>query len=146
MKNLFAVKNHNRIFLKLTRAESSSELFWLPVVHLSVHLSVSKLYTFSSSPPEPLGQIQLVSLGEGDSSCSNKGPHPYPKGYDNTIPVVIKHWGNLKIFFSRITEPISTKLGTKHPWVKRNQVCSNEGPCPFPKGDNNEIVKMFEEI
>ena len=87
MKNLFAVKNQNRIFFQLTRAESSSELFWLPVVHLSV----SKLYTFSSSPPEPLGQIQPVSLGEGDSSCSNKGPHPYPKGYDNKIPVVIIH-------------------------------------------------------
>ena len=32
------------------------------------------------------------------------------------------------IFFSRTTGPISTKLGTKHPWVKGIQVCSNEGP------------------
>ena len=32
------------------------------------------------------------------------------------------------------TEPISTKLGTKHPWLKGIQVCSNKGPCPFPRG------------
>ena len=30
------------------------------------------------------------------------------------------------IFFSGTTGPISTKLGTKHPWVKRFQVCSND--------------------
>ena len=30
--------------------------------------------------------------------------------------------------------------------MKGIQVCSNEGPHPFPRGDNNEIVKMFEEI
>ena len=51
----------------LTWAESSSELFWSPVVRrLSVHpsvrpsvcLSVCKLFTFSSSSPEPLGQFQ----------------------------------------------------------------------------------------
>ena len=37
--------------------------------------------------------------------------------------------------------PISTKLGTKHPWVKEIQVCSNEGPSPFRMGDNSEIAK-----
>ena len=46
-----------------------------------------------------------------------------------------------KIFFSRTTEPISTKRCTKHPWVQGNQVCSNEGPHPFQRGDNYEIVK-----
>ena len=34
---------------KLILAESSSELFWSPVVRLSVRLSVCKLFTFSSS-------------------------------------------------------------------------------------------------
>ena len=33
--------------------------------------------------------------------------------------------------FSRTTGPISTKLGTKHPWVMRTKVCSNEGPHLF---------------
>ena len=35
----------------------------------------------------------------------------------------------------------STKLGTKHPWVKGIQVCSNEGLRPFTRGDNNEKAK-----
>ena len=44
-------------------------------------------------------------------------------------------------FFSK-TGPISTKLGTKHLWVKGIQVSSNEEPHPFPRGDNYEIVKI----
>ena len=46
------------------------------------------------------------------------------------------------MFFSRTTEPISTKLGTKHPWVKGVQVSLNLVPNPFPRGDNYEIVKI----
>ena len=37
---------------------------------------------------------------------------------------------------------ISTKLSTKHPLVKGIQVCSNEGPCSFPRGDNYDIAKI----
>ena len=44
---------------------------------------------------------------------------------------------------TKTTEPISTKFGTKHPWVKEIQVCSNEGPRPFPGGDKKEIVKIY---
>ena len=40
----------------------------------------------------------------------------------------------LKWFFSRTTEPISSKLGTKHPWVTGIQVCSNERTTPLSKG------------
>ena len=43
---------------------------------------------------------------------------------------------NIFIFFSRTTGPISTKLGTMYPSVKGIQVCSYEGPSPFPRGDN----------
>ena len=43
---------------------------------------------------------------------------------------------------TKTTEPISTKFGTKHPSVKEIQVCSNEGPCLYPKRDNYEIVKI----
>ena len=35
-------------------------------------------------------------------------------------------------FFSRTPGPISTKLGTKHTWLKGIQVSSNEGPRRFP--------------
>ena len=41
-----------------------------------------------------------------------------------------------------VTEPISTKLGTKHPWVKGIQVYSNEGAHTFPRGNNYEIEKI----
>ena len=47
-----------------------------------------------------------------------------------------------KIFLSRTTEPISTKLGTKTTLGEGDLVCSNEGPCLLPMGDNYEIVKI----
>ena len=40
------------------------------------------------------------------------------------------HWANFN------------QIGTKHPWVKGIQVCSNKGSCPFPRGDNYEKVKI----
>ena len=46
-----------------------------------------------------------------------------------------------KLFFSRITGPISTKLGTMPPWVKGIQVCSNEWSHLFLRGDNYKIAK-----
>ena len=49
---------------------------------------------------------------------------------------------SLKIFFTRINEPISTKPGTKHPLLKRIQDCSNVGPRPFPRADYYELAKI----
>jgi hypothetical protein len=51
-------------------------------------------------------------------------------------------WGHLKIFFSRTTGPILTKLGTNNSWVKGIQVCSKEGDSLSPMGDNSKKVKM----
>ena len=47
------------------------------------------------------------------------------------------------ILFSRTTGPISNKHGTKHPWVKGIQDCSNKRSRIFPKGDNHEIAKIY---
>lgn len=50
--------------------------------------------------------------------------------------------------FSRTTGPISTKISTKHPWVKGSQVCSDEGPCPFSGVDienNQKIVGILKK-
>jgi hypothetical protein len=44
--------------------------------------------------------------------------------------------------FSRTSRPISTKLGTKHPLVKRIRNCSKEGPGSFPRGDNHRNAKI----
>jgi hypothetical protein len=49
----------------------------------------------------------------------------------------------LKIFFSRTTGPILTRLGTNHPLVKGIQVCSNEGDILSPRGDNSKRVKIY---
>jgi hypothetical protein len=51
-------------------------------------------------------------------------------------------WGHLKIFFSRTTGPILTRLGTNDSWGKRIQVCSKEVDSPSPRGDNSERVKI----
>jgi hypothetical protein len=48
---------------------------------------------------------------KGIQVCSNKGPGPLQMGDKN----VKMGWGNLKIFFSRATGPIFTRLGTDHP-------------------------------
>jgi hypothetical protein len=49
-------------------------------------------------------------------------------------------------FFSKTTGPILNKLGTNHPWGEGFQVCSNEGDCLSPRGDNSEsknALKFF---
>ena len=80
-------------------------------------------------------------LGIQVYSKEGLGASPFPRGDNNEIAKI--YLQNLKKnFFSRTTEPISTKLSKKHPWVKGIQVCSKEGPCPFPRGDNNEIAKI----
>ena len=70
-----------------------------------------------------------------------KGPALFPRGDNKEIAQI--HLQTLKIFFLRTTGPISTKLSTKHPWVMGTHVCSNEETCPFPRGDNYEIVKIY---
>ena len=45
-----------------------------------------------------------------------------------------------KIIFSSTTGPISTKLCTKHSWVKWIHLCLNTEPRSLPRRDNNEIA------
>ena len=45
--------------------------------------------------------------------------------------------------FHLLLGSISTKLGTKRPWMKGNLVCLNEGSSRFPRGDNIEISKIL---
>ena len=45
---------------------------------------------------------------KGIKVCSKKGPCPFPRGDNYEIAKI--HWQNLKIFSSRTTVPISTKL------------------------------------
>ena len=53
--------------------------------------------------------------------------------------IIVKiSYQHLEIFFPRTTGPISTKLGTKHPWAKGVQVYTNEVPHLFRRGNNRE--------
>ena len=114
-------------------------------VCLCVCLSVCKLFTFSSFFSRTTVHI-LTKLGteyprvKEIQVCSKEGPHASQKG-DNQEIIEI-NLQLLKIFFSRTNRPITTKLCTQYPWLKEIHVCSNEGPRPFPRGDNYEIVKI----
>ena len=76
----------------------------------------------------------------GIQICSNEGPCTFPRADNYQIAKI--HERTLKIFSLRTTGPISTKLGTKHPWDMEIHVSSIEELCPFPRVDNNEIVKI----
>ena len=80
--------------------------------------------------------FKLYTLGSG--ACC-----PSPVCMSIRLSVCKLH---IPIFFSRTTGPVSTKLGTKHPWpwVKGIQVCSNEGPRSLLMRVNNEILDALE--
>ena len=73
---------------------------------------------------------QVSDLAPGPL-VSNKGQGPLLRG-DN-YKYVKMGWSHLKIFSSRSTGPILTRLGTNHPWVKGIQVCSKEEDSPSPR-------------
>ena len=77
---------------------------------------------------------------KGTQVCSNEGPHLYPRGDNYEIAKI--HWQNLKIF-SRTTGTVSTKLGTKHLWVKEIEVCSNKEPFNSQKEDNGFFLLLI---
>ena len=114
---------------------------------LSVCPSVCKLSKFSSSPPEPLG-ANFNKLGtkhpwvKGIQAYSNEGQRSLPKG--NNYEIAKLNWRNFKIFFSKTTGPISTKLGTKLSWIVGIQDYKNEGPSHLWKGDKTKSWKNID--
>jgi hypothetical protein len=72
---------------------------------------------------------------KGIQNCSCKGQPSSPRG-DNSEIVKI-HLRYLKLFLSRTKRLISMKLGTNLPEVKGILNCSNKGPGPFQRVDNN---------
>jgi hypothetical protein len=47
-----------------------------------------------------------------------------------------------KKVFSRTSKPIPIKLGTNHPLVMRIKNCTNRGPGPLKKGDNQQNAEI----
>jgi hypothetical protein len=81
---------------------------------------------------------------KGMQVCSNKGPSTLQRG--NNHKNVKMGWGHLKIFLSRTTRPILTRLGTNHFWVEGIQVSSNEGDNLSPRGDNSKRIKIHCKV
>ena len=76
-----------------------------------------------------------ASLGKGIQICSIEGPRPSQRGDICEIEKI--HRRLLKIFFSRITGPISTKVS-----LMGIQVYSNEVLRPSSRGDNSKRVHI----
>ena len=114
-------------------------------VCLSVCPSVCKLFLFWTFSKKSLGQfqpnlIQSILGWRRLKFVQMKGLALFQG------KIIMKEWKYIdqikKNFFSRTTESISTKLGTKHPWVMRDQISSNEGPHIFLREINYEIAKI----
>ena len=104
----------------------------LSIVHRRCCCNLSHFHLLQNHSANFHQTLHKASLDKGDSSLFKWRALPFSKGRwlwksENTLR-------NFKIFFSRTTEPISTKLGTNHPWVKGIQVRSKEGPPLFSKG------------
>ena len=65
--------------------------------------------------------------------CSNEGPCHFPRGDNYKIAKI--HKRNLHYFY-RTTEPISTNLGTKHPWMKGIEILFKWQPINCHKVNN----------
>ena len=101
---------------------------------------------YKKSSPEPLGQfqpnlLQFIFGKRNFKSVQMKGPAIFQGKI--ILKIAKLHWQIFKIFFSSTTGPISTKLGTKHLWVKVIQVGSNEGLRPLSMGDKNIAKKHW---
>ena len=75
---------------------------------------------------------------KGIQICSNEGHAHFQelqlRNEENTLT-------NFKIISLKNMWAISTKLCKTYPLVKGIQMCSNQRPCLFPKGDNCENGK-----
>ena len=65
---------------------------------------------------------------------SNEGPCPSQR--KDKSEIVKLYWKNFKILSLK---PISSKFGTKHPWIDGIQIFTNKGPHPSSRGDNSKV-------
>ena len=84
------------------------------------------------------------------SKFSELVPNPFAerscnKICSNQISEIVNFYSRYLKILSRTTEQISTKLGTKRPWVYGIQICTNEGPHTSSRGDNNKMIKIYGE-
>ena len=78
-------------------------------------------------------QPNKALFGKEIQVCSNEGLLSFPRGVisENSLGVFFKSYFQkpLDLFQSKLAQSI---------WVKRIQLYSNEGSCPFSRGDDNK--------
>jgi hypothetical protein len=106
---------------------------------VKIHGKILKIFFSRTSRTNSIKLHAHYPWVKGIQICSNNlGPGSLQRG-DNHKNVKMG-WGHGKIFFSRTTGLILTRLGTNHPWVKGTiQIYSNKGQFFF-KGEI--IMKM----
>ena len=121
---------------------------WLTVIKLKLlglndnvsHIDIKDTFNFKTTTDErnigckskycqakTFVDNHLIFLSQKYFRCKTSATYPNDKEFDSFLA----HLSRRLIFVSRTTGPISTKLGTKHPWVEGMQVCSNEGPVAY---------------
>ena len=89
-----------------------------------------------------------VFLGKGNSNLLHLRAKHFSRGHNSNIGKI--HWRLLRIFYSIITWPISTKLDTEYPCVKWTQICWNERSYLPPRGiiakQGNKTVPSFKKF
>ena len=136
VKQRFYYKNELQVFL----CHLSWKLKWAFLITWrsscvrlsSVRLSInfSHFHLLLKNQWANFNQTSLkASFGNGDSSFLNERSRPFSRGYIYQIAKI--HWQNLKIFFSRTTKPISTKLGTSILWWWGLKCVQIKGHTPF---------------
>ena len=98
------------------------------------------------SSQEPLSQFQpnlaqSIPWSRGFKFAQMKDPTIFQGELIKKLQKI--HGQILKIFYSRTSVLISTKLCTNYSSVKENADCINEGPHPFQRGDSNEGPGRF---
>ena len=94
------------------------------------------------SSPESLGQSQS-NLAQNILRCREFNFYQIKCYALFKGEMIMKiHLQHLKIFFTRTTGPISSKLSKKYSLVQGIQVCSNEDPNSFRRGNNFKTAKI----
>jgi hypothetical protein len=81
---------------------------------VKIHWTFLKIFFSRTSQPNSIRLGTNYPWVKGIQFCSNKGSGPLQRG-DNSKKCK-NGVGSFKIFFSRTTGPIFTRLGTNHPW------------------------------
>ena len=81
---------------------------------------------------------------EESQVCSNEGPGRalLKEEIKQNSKIILKTFKN-PLF--KNSWPISTKFGTKHPWVDGIQIFTNKGPHPSSRADNSKNNKNIGE-